>query len=247
MILKLNFSSSKGVITLKKNYNYLLQAFFYQNIDDEVSKFLHDEGFAYRKKKFKLFTFSKVIGDIIKKQLDSLVFRPNISIYFASPISNITNATLSSFIKKREFDLDGNKLVLNSVEAINPEVSEEKVVVRCLSPITAYRTDKNAKKYVYFNPNQEEFYDILKSNLLQKYEIVYGKPYSGKLRIYPIEVRDTYKKKVNYKDSLLIEAWDGTYGMEAEKDMIKLALEAGLGPRNSQGFGMVRLENVKGT
>jgi CRISPR-associated endoribonuclease Cas6 len=149
------------------------------------------------------------------------------------------NATLSSFIKKREFDLDGNKLVLNSVEAINPEVSGEKVVLRCLSPITAYRT--NVKKYVYFKPNQREFYDVLKANLLRKYEIVYEKPYTGKLNIYPIEVRDTYRKKVVYQGKLLIEAWEGTYGMEAEKDMIKLALESGLGSRNSQGFGMVRL------
>jgi CRISPR-associated endoribonuclease Cas6 len=215
-------------------------------MDDEISKFLHNEGFVYGKRKFKLFTFSKVIGKVIKKQSDKLVFRPNIRVYFASPIASIIDASLNSFIKKREFDLYGNNLVLNSVEIINPEVSEEKVVLRCLSPITAYRTDVNTKKYVYFNPNQKEFYDVLKANLLKKYEIVYEKPYAGKLDIYPIEIRDTYKKKIVYKGKLLIEAWEGTYGMEAEKDMIKLALEAGLGPRNSQGFGMVEvIENVK--
>ena len=55
------------VIALPKSYNHILQAFFYRNMDLLLSKFLHDIGFPYGKRRFKLFTFSKVIGKLQEK------------------------------------------------------------------------------------------------------------------------------------------------------------------------------------
>lgn len=61
MILKIELKGETGLI-LPKSYNHILQAFFYRNMDPVLSKFLHDLGFPHGKRRFKLFTFSKVIG-----------------------------------------------------------------------------------------------------------------------------------------------------------------------------------------
>ena len=46
-------------LVLPIHYNNIVQGFIYNNIEDEIFKtFLHEEGFQYGKRSFKLFTFS---------------------------------------------------------------------------------------------------------------------------------------------------------------------------------------------
>jgi len=53
-------------LLLPKHYNHILQAFFYKNMDPQIAKFLHDFGFIFGGRRFKLFTFSKVMGKLYK-------------------------------------------------------------------------------------------------------------------------------------------------------------------------------------
>ncbi|RMH07811.1 MAG: CRISPR-associated endoribonuclease Cas6 [Aquificota bacterium] len=238
MILRLEFVAEEN-IELPKSYNHILQGFFYKNMPKIISHFIHDVGFAYGKRRFRLFTFSKVIGKLLKKAQGKVVYEPKITLYFASPFAQVVSSSAHVFIKKESFFLDSNKLYLASVEAINPPISTT-IKVRCLSPITVYKTPIGEKRFVYLSPWEEEFYRIIKQNLLKKYEIVYNKSYDGVLEIKPVELKKSYKKKVVYKGTLIV-AWEGYYELSASQEMLKLALEAGLGARNSQGFGMVEV------
>ncbi len=238
MILKINLIS-ENIIRLPKNYNSLLQAFFYRNMDPILSRFLHDIGFVYGKRRFKMFTFSKIIGKMVKKSKTTVSFLPPITIYFASPLADIISSSAKTFLKKENLTLGRNRLFLDSIEVITPDVSEE-ITVRCLSPITVYRTPINSeiKKFIYFNPWQEEFYELIRNNLVKKYELIYTKIPREELKIEPVKLSQTYRKKIVYKGTL-IEAWEGYFKLSGSSDILRLALEAGLGAKNPQGFGMV--------
>ncbi len=238
MIIRITLLAERS-LTLPKSYNHILQSFFYRNMDTTLSRFLHDIGFPHGKRRFKLFTFSKVLGKLLKKDRRRRLvsFEPEITLYFASPLMDIVSSSVKTFLKKENLLLGKNRLSLKSVELVKPEVSEE-ITVRCLSPITVYRTPVGSRRSEYLTPWQEEFYKLLRDNLLKKYEILYSLPFKGELDIEPINVLEKYRKKVVYRGKL-IEAWEGYYKLKGDKDILKLALEAGLGARNSQGFGMV--------
>lgn len=63
-----------GNLELPINYNKILQGFIYRNImDKDLAQFIHDKGFSYEKRKYKMFTFSRLQGDFtidkIRKKL----------------------------------------------------------------------------------------------------------------------------------------------------------------------------------
>ena len=205
-------------------------------MDPVLSKFLHDIGFPYGKRKFKLFTFSKVIGKLIKKG-NILTFEPEITLYFASPLIDIVSSSAKTFLKKNSLRLGRNNLELVSIEVIKPKVDEE-ITVRCLSPITVYKTPEGEKRFRYLNPWEEEFYQLIKKNLIKKYEIIYGRSYKEHIEVEPVKISKNYRKKVVYRGTL-IEAWEGYYKLKGSQDILRIALEAGLGSKNPQGFGMV--------
>jgi len=240
MILRIRLISERELV-LPKSYNHLLQSFFYRNMDRMLSRFLHDIGFVYGKRRFKLFTFSKIIGKLITKNRKRglVIFEPEITLYFASPLMDIVSSAVKTFIRKDDLFLGKNKLYLESVEALTPQVDEE-ITVRCLSPITVYRTPLNgeARRFIYLNPWEEDFYELIRKNLIKKYELIHGKNFNGALEIEPVKISEKYKKKVVYKGTL-IEAWEGYYKLKGNRDILRIALEAGLGSKNSMGFGMV--------
>jgi len=79
---------------------------------------------------------------------------------------------------------------------------------------------------------------MLKSNLMKKYELVYGKRYTEDIEIAPVNTNRIYKKKIVFKGTL-ITAWEGLFKMKAKRDMLKIGLECGLGVKNSAGFGCI--------
>ena len=61
MRLKITLSSAQQPLTLPLQYNHILQAFIYDNISAELAAFLHEKGYAYEKRQFKLFVFSNLL------------------------------------------------------------------------------------------------------------------------------------------------------------------------------------------
>ena len=49
-------------IRLPIHYNYLIQSLIYHSLDEEFAEFLHDQGYEVEKRKFKLFNFSRLLG-----------------------------------------------------------------------------------------------------------------------------------------------------------------------------------------
>ena len=239
MIVKFVFEAEGDRLELPKNYNSTLQGFFYKNMDSELASFLHERGFYLGKRVFKLFVFSKIFGKLLGKDYEKVYYAPRFRVYFASPRNDIAITTLREFILSRGHLLLGkNRVKVLAVKPVILKDLESPLKVKAVSPITVYKTPPGERKHIYLSPFDDEFYRLLIENLKKKYNIVYGKPFEGEIEIKPVKVSEKDFKKVVFKGTL-IHAWSGVFEINAPKEVINLALEAGLGAKNSAGFGMV--------
>lgn len=230
----------KGTLKLPLYYNAILQAFVYRLLGDIAQK-IHDEGFGeYRR--FKMFVFSELFGETERVTGREVEFRSPVKFYLASPYSFVIHSIFDTLLRKypppqlKDFHVSSV-----NIQEFHP--GGDLLTVRTLSPITAYQTFRDSEgknKTMYFSPAEWEFQDLLEKNLRRKYKIIHGEDYDGNLDIQPLKsdcLRDY--RLVIYKKTL-IKAWHGEFRIKASPDMLKIALYAGLGPKNSQGFGMIR-------
>lgn len=251
MKLYLTFGGHKK-ISLPTHYNHIIQAAILNWIEDEAyQKFIHDIGYVYEGRTFKLFTFSKVMGKYTltanKKEM-----------IFEGKVKLVISSSQTKFIECLERSLrDPNKtwrLGRNEVNIISINKEEEplvghEIVVRSLSPIVAYNTilEGDKKKTKYYGPEDVEFENILRQNLIKKYKSI-AVMNSG-LKIKEFKEDDfkitalkpkTLSKAIVYYKGFVIVGFNGQFKLQGSPILLQLALETGLGGKNAQGFGCIQ-------
>jgi CRISPR-associated endoribonuclease Cas6 len=251
-------------ITFPLHYNHLLQSFIYHHISPELADFLHKEGYLLGKRIFKLFCFSRLLGKYrIKSPEEKIIFSGSVSFYLGSPLEKFIQQFAETLLKSPQVRLSRNALIISSIEVfskldIQSNVAKGDVTIRMLSPVTTYSTLFSAngkKKTYYYSPFEKEFSQLIRANILRKYQALYRTSYDEKsnpshFEISPQRVNQNSEKKIKYTPSshlyTLIKAWLGTYRLQGDLKLISLAYDTGLGSKNSQGFGMFEiLEKVK--
>lgn len=238
MRLTFNFFSEKN-LTLPLSHNEIIQGFIYKHLDKVLSKFLHTYGFKHENRRFKLFTFSRVLGKVrIRDDIFEIV--PPFKLVVSSPYDKILQSLAENLVRPSEAQIGCNKVYIESINVhFAPQISEE-VKIRMLSPVTVYSTLEKSdgrKKTYYYNPSEREFSQLIKENILKKYSAIYKrKPSTDKLAIEPIKVSKRDEKIVKYK-GFIVKGWMGIYKINGNPELIKLAYDAGIGSKNSQGFG----------
>lgn len=228
------------------NYNHLIQAALYQNIDDTVLRhFLHQEGFHLEKRKFKLFVFSRLLGKCyVEKEKKTFVFQPPIELWVASPLKRFVQELSSGILKKGILKIGKENLEVIQTDFVEPVLRTSRITVEMLSPLVVYSTiTKNSRSYTYYySPFEDRFSDLVKNNLRKKYEIVYGQPDDDlEFDIAPERVEPSDFKVVMFKDTV-IKGWLGRFNLCGSPFLLELALNCGLGSKNSEGFGFCRME-----
>ncbi|NPA54438.1 MAG: CRISPR-associated endoribonuclease Cas6 [Aquificae bacterium] len=242
MRIKLVFNSGEPFINLPLHHNVTIQGMLYKSLPKFLSDFLHEIGFFYNGRRFKLFTFSKIFSErfILDTEKKRIKYKTPITLYISSAVDEITKNWGEYMLKKDQIKLGKNELFLETIEVQeSPELNEE-FNVRTLSPITVYRTFENGKKfYRYYKPQEEEFEELIRDNLRKKYNILTGK----NLGTFPISIEPTKKIRkvlIKYKD-FPIEAYEGIFKIKTDPELFKVVYDTGLGSKNSQGFGMVEV------
>ncbi len=243
MRIKFVFLPEKGNLRLPVNYNYILQSMIYRNITQKLSSFLHDKGFAYEKRRFKMFTFSRLFGKYrLDKEKKMIEFTGSISFYLSTPYTVIAEEFTESLLKLDSVKLYGKKVFLSSVEVFVKKVNSDEISIKMLSPLTIYSTLKKndgGKKTYYYSPFEPEFSELIKRNIIKKYIAFYGKsPEKDDFEISPIFVSERKNLITTIYKGFVIKAWTGIYRLKGSKELILFSYDAGLGGKNSQGFGM---------
>ena len=237
MRITLEFSADKEII-LPIHYNYYIQSFLYRHISPELSKFLHDRGFMLGKRKFKMFTFSRLYGKY-RIFRDKIRFFPPVYIIISSPLDRFISELGNTLLKTDNLELLKNKVRVESIKVnLEPEIKDE-IKIKMLSPLVVYSTlitkDKKKKTY-YYSPYEREFTELIDNNLRKKYEALYRKkPRARKLKI---RIIGRPKERIIMYRNTVIKGWMGTFILNGNRKLLKLAYYSGLGSKNSQGFGM---------
>lgn len=230
----------KNTVLLPINYGYLLSSLIYSNLPHN-SVFLHDKGFLNEKRKFKLFTFSRLNGKYLLNNKE-LAFNGNLNFVFSTAVDDIGNDFARSIIGKESVRLGNADLKVSSVYVHNDPEFDDEILLKMISPLTIYSTlltSDGKKKTYYFSPYEREFSSLIDKNLRKKYFALNRKQNQNKpLELIPIgrqkEVIANFKKTV-------IKGWLGIYRIRGDHELLKLAYDAGIGGKNSEGFGCFEL------
>ncbi len=244
MRIKIQLESEKDYILLPLHYNHTIQWMLYRNLPEKISEYLHNVGFLYHKRSFKLFTFSKPWTQHyhIDRKTKKIKMKSPISINLSSPIDGLVKMWGEEFIKRETIELGKNQLQLKKIEVIPPPPIDEINTIKTLSPITVYRTFEDVRKFTrYYTPREPEFTEELKKNIQKKFYLITGK----ELRDFPFEIvgKAKFKSTVLKYKRTIIEGVEGQFQIKAPPEIIATIYDAGLGAKNSQGFGMFYILN----
>jgi len=240
MKIRLTFLSEKP-ISISVAYNYDVQSMIYDLIRKRYPE-LHDKGFIYEKRHFKLFSFSRLFSKKFEVHNKIINFQSPIHLFFSSPITELVEVLVNSALQRPTVQIGKNELVLTEVSTIYEKISDTSINVKTFSPITVYSTLSNGQTH-YYSPSEPNFAFFIKSNLLKKANILNLKSENG-FSIEPINF-DENNSIVTFYKNFMVKGWNGKFRLTGDKNLLDLALSAGLGAKNSQGFGLIVLEEVK--
>lgn len=244
MKLKITFTFD-GALELPQHYNHIVQAIIYKWInDDNYRKFLHDSGYNYQKRTFKLFTFSKLFGSFtLDRSRGKICFHDRCYLYLSSMDEKLLIYLSNGLMDSEAVDFCGKKVFVNSIELIQ-EKAQSSLEVYTISPITVASTVDigEKKKTYYYNPSESEFQELIARNLIKKYIAYYDEePKDTDFKITRINNR--LKENIIKYKNFIIKGWSGEFKIEGSKELIDIALKSGLGSKNSQGFGCIMIKN----
>ncbi|TDA65882.1 MAG: CRISPR-associated endoribonuclease Cas6 [Clostridia bacterium] len=233
--------TASGEIGLPIQHNHLLQAAVYDLIEQPgLREFLHQHGFVLGKRRFRLFAFSRLLGRVrVDTAGQQMFFTSPVNLVICSPLTALLQELGNSLLRRGEIRLGNNHLEVEQVGVDDYQVRGRSLTVRMLSPLVTYSTlENNGSRYTYYySPFEPRFSTLISANLAKKYTIIHGRPAPEEdVRIMPVAVGKRDMKVVQYKGTV-IKGWMGTYRLQGDPELLQVALDAGLGSKNSQGFG----------
>jgi CRISPR-associated endoribonuclease Cas6 len=242
---------SNGPAHIQVQYNNLVQGLIYNSMENPLlRKYLHEHGFPFEKRRFKLFTFSRLMGQKARydQKKGQLILTPPLHLVICSPIPFILQELGTGFLRQGRVRLGRTQLEVSQIDIADPRVDGEKVKVRMLSPLTVYSTlpSTGGRSYTYYySPFEPRFGELVQANLTKKYKLIHGGPPPEKhFAIEPLAVTEK-DHKVTYYKNFVIKGWMGDYELQGDPALLQVALNAGLGAKNSQGYGCCTLKDTK--
>jgi len=241
--LYISLCSAGGSLRLPQHYNYLVQGFIYNNLGPELASFLHGRGYISGVRSFKLFAFSRLAGLFkIDKEKGEIIFPQEVSLVVSSPSVEFCTSLLNCLLSNGSIYLGMSNAEITGIKVEKPEVEGEAISLKVLSPIVTYSTflKPDGGKYTcYFQPGEKEFALQIGENLRKKYQAFYNQPApTGEVEV---KLRGTPKMNlVSYK-GIVIRGYSCRLQLSGPRELLQMGLEAGLGAKNSQGFGCVEV------
>ena len=250
MRIKITCDIGKGVC-LPINYNYFLTGVVYQFLkesDPEYAQFLHQDGYELENRRFKLFTFSQLMAKRREIRGEQIHFRSPLTWYVSSSqelfLANFAAALMESGI----LQIERHRLRVQDVEVLRQPRFGRQMTFRCLSPITmsTKRERDDRLDTHYCLPDDPQSSELVRQNLIRKYEAVYQQPPTEKSFAMAFDQPYIDKKKgsvtrlVDFKGTK-IRGIMSPFHVLGAPELIHIGYECGFGDKNSMGFGMAEV------
>lgn len=244
---------------LPLNYQYEQSAVIYRILSyagGEFSTWLHNNGFTLGNKKFKLFTFSRLIVPQygIDTQRQVMRIQSKTVEWMISFLPEIaTEKFITGVFKNQTFQL-GNKnyVVQFRIKEIKilpePVFREDGMEFRSLSPVCISRRTPDLK-IKYLSPEDPIAKTAFLQSLLNRYEAFYGQPYPlppGEIN-YDLKILTPPKPvlitiKAGLPEETKIRGYLCNFRVIAPAPLLKILYNSGAGEKGSLGFGCVEGE-----
>ncbi|WGS65212.1 CRISPR-associated endoribonuclease Cas6 [Marinitoga aeolica] len=225
-------------LNLPIHYNHIIQAMILKYINNkEYAEFIHDKGYEYGKRKYKMYTFSRIFGEYeIKKNF--VKYKNQGQLIISSADNQLMMYLMDQMFKNPIIELLNQKIKITKIDYSSIIPSEE-LLVKTKSAITVYSTfekDKKKKTY-YYSPYETEFNELIKRNLINKYKAFYGK--EPKSDNFYIKQTKNPKEVISKYKNIIIKGWMGQFKLKGDPELLQFAYDSGIGSKNSIGFGCI--------
>ncbi len=243
MVITLKAENS---IDLPIDHNHIIQSWIYSSISKELATFLHDEGFVVNGRTFKLFCFSRLMGNFsLFPARQRILYSGMAQLVITSPLNYFIEELANGMLLSPSVRLGSNDLMVERVDVYDEEITQDEIIVKTLSPITVYSTllRMDGRKYTaYFAPRDPEYNEMITNNLIKKCQAILNS--SEEFQVSDVLVTPLGMGKMNivrYKN-IIIKGYSGRLKLSGPKNLLQTAIECGLGSKNSQGFGCIEIE-----
>ncbi len=253
------------------NYNYSLPINYYHPMSSaiytlfraaspEFSEWLHEHGFLTSEgRPMKLFNFSRL--DFRNYRIDNNIIRArgNLRMKFSTPLGSkigqkFIQGLFNSGVLRVHNRFAGEDLTVSSVETLpEPLITTDEVFIMQSPTAVSTVINKNGdRKIYYYRPDDDNAERALERNLMNKYELLRKKPYSGKLAVrldrdYIARAGRRATKLIaireGMRNEMQIKAFVCPLRIEGDPEIIKIAYDCGVGEKNSMGFGFIERNN----
>jgi CRISPR-associated endoribonuclease Cas6 len=242
MHLSVVLESESGQFEVPIQYNYPIQAAIYRALTKDVGGFFHNVGFEHKGRRFKMFTFSRLMGkSTLNKERGTICFEGPVTLVVSSPISQFCSSLATGLLNIGTVRIGSALLRVITVQVSEPLIAGESVDLRVISPVVAYSTmtRHDGRKYTcYFAPGEREFCSLTEENLRKKYAIL-AQSEAPVIPPYDVTAKGNLRLSVITYKGTVIKGYTCFLRLTGPAPLLQVAIDAGLGAKNSQGFGCV--------
>lgn len=227
---------------------HLFQSLLYAVLPPERASFLHDEGYSVNGRRMKLYAMSWPIAAGQPVFEDKAVRFPlPVRLVVSSPVSGIMEGIAGGALGSGVLRIGNNSVRCGYIEAAVQRVAGNSVTVRTLSPITCYsRAERNGRPFtIYHEPDQQEFKNSIHNNLVLKFRALYPDREPPVGRVHVTALGNVYERISRFSEKLKfpIKGWAGRFRLDGPGELLQVAVDCGLGAKNSSGWGCVTAED----
>jgi len=237
--IKMRMESSSPAVPI--HYNYLIQSAIYAALPADKGLCFHDGGFPVGSRNLKLFSFSRLLGKYVLDEMAGTIFFPEgATLTVTSPVTDFFLSLINNLLIRNSLRIGKSIFHIDEVSFEDQKVDGEVLTVRTLSPVVVYSTllrPEGGKYTCYYQPGEKEFDKLITENLVKKYEAFHGiKAPEGKIRVRALN--RPRLNVTNYKGTV-IKGYTCRLELQGPRELLQMALAAGLGGKGSQGYGCV--------
>lgn len=263
MRLKLTLAVDHRFNILPINYPYYISAWIYNTIyagDSGFSHWLHEQGYSYENKRFKLFTFSKLfIQPRWKQDGDRLkIFSGKAALQLSFYVDKAVEHFIIGLFQNLHFKLGDHKskamFEVLTVERLPDPAFGDRAVFKCLSPLCLSRSSDERGQPEYLAPDFPDYPRYFFDNLLYKYlaagagegpidslrkQMSAQQPLAIEILSEPKS--SLVKIKADTPQETFVRGYAYRLKITAPAELIAFGYQAGFGEKNSLGFGFCDL------
>ena len=240
------------------NYQYEQSAVIYHILaqaDKQYSSWLHENGYDVNgSKRFKLFTYSPFVFNKVRAipRAGCLNIIGENAIWYINFIpEKSTTEFIQGIFANQRFTIGDKEFKVafdvTGVEALPSANLSDEMCFKAMSPVCVKLHEEGKTKFL--QPSDPRFALSILQGLLSRYESINDKPFELEDNNFSFELTDNKVKsklitiKANTPDETRVRGFLCSFRMKAPLELMKIAIEGGIGEQCSQGFGFIKIIN----